>query len=422
MQVYATTDDGIVVEESQTTEESSEAAEETPEETETSEETEVSEETETSEETEVPEETETSEESSEQDENKQETQNPEAENDNLISIPDVVGMTEGEALAAFEQAGLTVEIIKTYEYSEEVETDVVYEQSVSGEVNAADVLQVQISISLGAEPAEILGVATQEVSPISTFGLATDIQPKQDSYNSRYGVDWDSLPESYEYNWDNSENCWSWGNWMDTDKDGQGDVCYKTERGTYDTNVRHKMQMYCDGTYVYLRIIIATIYESHFNGEDYQFHLDGNMAAFQLTEKDSTNVITGNILNWDPGVYNVSLRHRNSSMSYEIVPDGDAWVTVHDDHLNTELEMRVPLSEMKRQNDAINLDTLNTIEFFTPNLMYRRIMSSGADTMPLASAVAALLVIPGSSVLLHKHAKKKKHADKVTEEIDEENV
>ena len=38
--------------------------------------------------------------------------------------------------------------------------------------------------------------------------------------------DWNSLPESYEYNWDNSQNCWSYGVWVDG-------VCYKTEEGSY---------------------------------------------------------------------------------------------------------------------------------------------------------------------------------------------
>ena len=46
--------------------------------------------------------------------------------------------------------------------------------------------------------------------------------------------DWENLPCTYEYNWDNSQNFWQWGVWIDG-------VCYKTEPGTYSTDVRHKI-------------------------------------------------------------------------------------------------------------------------------------------------------------------------------------
>lgn len=206
--------------------------------------------------------------------------------------------------------------------------------------------------------------------------------------------DWDGLPCSYEYNWDNSNNCWYYGVWVDG-------VCYKTPEGTYDTNVRHKMQLYCDGEYVYLHIIFSRDYYAKFNGEDYQFWINGNMAAFQV-EWPNGGTITNNLTNVGSGIYDVEIRHRNSSMSYSVVNNSKGKLKVNENNLNDELEIKIPLSEMKYQNNNINLDTISTIEFFTPNLMYRRISAAGTSTYPFILGIICIGIVSISILVLKK--------------------
>lgn len=323
-------------------------------------------------------------------------------NDSVI-IPDITGMTEEDAIitlgAIVLPDGTALEIIKNYAYSSEIAEDIVYEQSIAGKVAAADAGQVHISISLGQEPDEILAVATQEVSPLSTFGLARYMEPEVTSASSQFGIDWDSLPASYEYNWDNSSNCWYQGVWIDGE-------CFKSPEGKFNTDVRHKIQLYCDGQYVYLRIVYAREYKDLVNGSYFQFFVDDEMSVFQIMDQ-SGNAI-GKTEHFEPGVHEMQVQHAGSHLSGKTVPDAKAYLTRHEKNFNPELELRIPLSEMQRQNDRINLEHIGKIEFFTPNLMHRRITASGASTYPMASAAAALLFVPGSTALLKRFGKKKK--------------
>lgn len=322
-----------------------------------------------------------------------------------VIIPDITGMTEVDAMAALEAVvlpdGTALEIIKNYAYSAEIAEDIVYEQSLVGEVTA-DAGQVHISISLGQEPNEVLAVAVQEVSPLSTFGLARYIEPEVVSASSRFGIDWDSLPATYVYNWDNSANCWYWGVWIDG-------VCYKTPEGTYSTDVRHKAQLYCDGEYVYLRIVFSRDYGSKVNGDNYNFYINDNTATFSVVYKGG-ETLTGNTAKLEPGTHEVEVRHGNGSISFEVAQGSLAYLTKHETDVNAELEMRIPLSEMVRQNQNIKLDSIESIRFASSNIMdiNSPITATGASTFPMASAAAALLFVPGSTALLNRFGKKKK--------------
>lgn len=322
-----------------------------------------------------------------------------------VEIPNVTGMTEEEAVTTLEAVvlpeGMEMEIIKTYEYSEEVPLDEVYEQTPIGKVAVEEAGTVYLSISMGQEPEEVLAVASAEVNKMNSFGIAAYMEPVEHSSSSMLGIDWDSLPCSYEYNWDNSANCWYWGMWVDG-------KCYKTPVGEYDTNVRHKMQLYCDGTNVYLHIVFATAYWDDVNGNDYQFYIDNQMTAFQLEYENGRNV-TGSTERLDVGTHQVKVVHRHPWLSSNTVDGALAYLTKYEDNVNAEIEVMIPLSQMEYQNSDIDIENMGTIEFYTPNLMYRRITASGASTFPLATAGAAFVLIPGSTVLLKKYGKKKKN-------------
>lgn len=204
---------------------------------------------------------------------------------------------------------------------------------------------------------------------------------------------WDEIPSSYEYNWDNSQNCWQWGEW----KDG---VCYKTEEGTYDSNVRHEMKLYSDGENVYLKIKYATIYSgTQSNGDDYNFYIDGKQVKYHITW-DNAQSITG--ATPGPGTYQVDVRNGDYDISGTVVDGAVAYYHVTEDQKNNELELKIPLSAFQMQNGEIDLDNYSVIQFFTPNLMYRRIGVAGSPTGAIPFAAGAFLLVPAGYVWLKK--------------------
>lgn len=202
--------------------------------------------------------------------------------------------------------------------------------------------------------------------------------------------DWADLPCSYEYNWDNSENCWYYGVWVD------GEV-YMTEEGTYSTDVRHMMQMYCDGEYIYIHIIYARNYRSRLNGDDFQLHIGDEMASYQVVGENGGDI--ADMLNMAPGAYPVEVRHRDSKLSFLNAEGTNGYLVIKEDNINNELEIRIPLSELQRQNPDINLETISTIEFYTPNLMYRRLTAVGTSSAPVVLATMCTAMVIGGIVL-----------------------
>lgn len=331
-------------------------------------------------------------------------------------IPTVIGMTEDEAVAALQEIvladGSGVEIIKSYEYSSEYEADMVFEQIPTGEVSDEAAETVYITISMGEEPDENLAEVSEGAGTVSSFGIASylaeeDTTSSTSATTSLVGIDWDSVPASYEYVYDNSESCWNWGVW----KDG---VCYKSPQGEYNTDVRHLMQFHCDGKYVYLRIVFATVYYQEACGDNYLFYLDGEQTQYQLALEGGES-ITGKTEDLENGIHQLVVEHVDSGLSGQEATGAIAYLLKSED-ANTEVQMKIPLTEMWNQNTVIDLENLNTIEFRCYPLMYRNLTASGADTLPWLGAAVAFVVIPGSTVLLKRRGKKK------VKEPHEENI
>lgn len=329
----------------------------------------------------------------------------------LTMISSVIGMTEQEAVEILQEKS-DVEIIKRYEYSSRYEEDIVFEQTPVGEASGEEAGKVYITISMGEEPDENLASVTEEVSIGNSFGIAGYLSKESTETGasvttSLVGIDWDSVPSSYEYVYDNSEGCWNWGMW----KDG---VCYKSPEGEYNTDVRHLMQFYCDGHYVYLRIVFATIADHEAYGDNYLFYLDGEQTQYQLALPGEKS-ITGKTEDLDAGIHQLVVEHVDSGLSGEEATGAIGYL-IKNSGANAEVQIRIPLSEMWNQNTIIDLDNLNTIQFRCYPLMYRNLTASGASTFPWLGAGIAFLVIPGSTVLIKKRGKKK------VKEPDEQNV
>ena len=272
-------------------------------------------------------------------------------------------------------------VLKVYEVSEEFGENTIMDSYIDENGNLVMV------ISQGTEKKENKGL---------TAAVAEDEDDDSPDIDGEFD-DWEDIPVSYEYNWDNSQNCWNWGVWVDGE-------CYKTEEGTYDTDVRHGMQMYTDGDNVYLNITFAREFSNgqQANGNDYQFWIDGQMAAYQVEWADGSQLSYSNV---EPGVYEVDVRHRDSSISYAIADGAQAYYKVNEGNLNNQLELKIPMEEFVRQNGNIDLDNYSMVQFFTPNLMYNKISAAGSPTGSIPFAAAAFTLVPTSFVLLKKKKK-----------------
>ena len=174
-----------------------------------------------------------------------------------------------------------------------------------------------------------------------------------------YYDDWSNLPYSWEMNYDNPyiiENFW----------DGTSNITKKyldANGNPYNIEIRHKMSMYCDGTNVYLHITCCTQYPDAFQGADYQFFVDGQMAAYCMTFPGGGAISTYSVS--APGVYSMEIRNRATSISNTVVPSATGMYTVNPGNVNNEFEMKIPLAELKKQNPNINIDHFNMFKFTT---------------------------------------------------------
>jgi len=320
-----------------------------------------------------------------------------------VNIPDVTGLEESVAVEMLEEMELSdgskIEVVKEYAYSDTMEKDIVYKQSPVGDVTEEEAKKVTITISMGPEPTENVDSSEEGGSKINSFGIAGYLDNTATTATSRFGVDWESVPKSYEYSWDNSIMCWIFGVNINGTR-------YRTSWGTYDTNVRHMVQVYCDGKYVYTRIVLARANGNTVNGTGFTYSLDDQSVTFEVRGPNG-KALSNESKKLGAGTYQVIVRHSSGAVSGETVNGASGYLTINDTGINPELEIKIPLSEASYQNTNIDLDAFGTITFQNSNLMYRTTTSSGADTLPFLAAAVFLVLIPVSTYFLKKHGQKR---------------
>lgn len=206
--------------------------------------------------------------------------------------------------------------------------------------------------------------------------------------------DWADKPYSWEYGYDNSGEVWGSGFYVD----GVAETCPK---GTFNNKVRHKISLFCDGENVYVYVQFAKTHSKTFSGMDFIFTVDGKQAAYQLFPVGIEN----NDKLPEEGIYDVNVKDRNS---YQIADGSSAKFLVHENSLNNELEVKIPLEALKMHNPNIDLENIGTIQFKSSHLTYRPVTSSGADTLPFVWAMLALLLVPTSAYLIRKYYEEKR--------------
>lgn len=286
------------------------------------------------------------------------------------TMPNLVGINSDEILNTINIP--TENIIIKYQIDETLPENTIISQSIIEGDKYDDNSILEIIVS--SLPLEIENESNIVLDIMNCFALTTDLS-EQNIGNSSEGnsnvlLDWDSVPSSYEYNWDNSSNCWENGVWVDEE-------CYKTPQGEYSTDVRHKMQLYCNDGYVYLHIVYSRDYGSKANGNDFNFDINGQKVRFQMVDEN------GNSINqtYSEGTHNISVKHEGSSLSGTTADDAECYLIVdNDNNINNQLELKISMEEFAKQNPNINLNEASLIGFTTPNLMYREISCAGSST------------------------------------------
>lgn len=274
-------------------------------------------------------------------------------------------------------------IIEDGDNSDVIDMDPVYEnpaEELTEEVTGEDVPDIE---------EELLEEEYEEGGLLDPFALQSEVIAPSKADDS-----WQGYPLSYHYNWDNSQNCWNWGEYYNG-------VCYKTPEGTYDSNVRHAVGLYCDGSNIHLYIKYALIYGTKVNGDQFIFSVDGNSASFRFVFDDDGAPITG--CNRNPGNYKLDLRNADGSISGKSTGFVGT-LDVHENNENDELELIIPLEILKAQNPAINIDNFSAITFFNPNLMYKSQTCAGAGNGKLLFVLGSLAVFTGF-IVWHKRKK-----------------
>ena len=265
-----------------------------------------------------------------------------------------------------------------------VETDAYPEGTILREYQDFDELGNPVIVREIATPPIVEVTADEEINLLDHFGLVASSAPVPNFDNGG----WPGIPASYEYNWDNTDNATKYGMWG-----GNGNLQGYVASTIEDVNVRHRMQMYCDGDNIHLLITYASCFDNPGNGDDYNFYLDGEHVKFKVVYDDNgANLTSGR----SPGTYNLKVLHEDrSGSSYEALGSYGT-MTVHEGQLNNVTEITIPVSEMVRQNPNINPESFSLIEFFTPNLMYRRMATAGASSGPWPFALGSLVFFTGA--------------------------
>lgn len=192
-----------------------------------------------------------------------------------------------------------------------------------------------------------------------------------------YFDDWSQIPYSYQINYDDSS--WPLPN---------------------DSQNKNTIALYRDDKNVYLYVKMKELYTTGFNGNDYEFFIDGSEVAFAITAPGGSD---HDINSFSEGIHPIWVRYQNG---WDHVSGSVGYLNCNADNVGDTAEFKIPFKAFSKQNSNIDPNNIQTIEFFTPNLMYRHISCSGTSTAPyLGIGISAFAAFGG--FLLFKNRKKK---------------
>ena len=206
---------------------------------------------------------------------------------------------------------------------------------------------------------------------------------------------WEKYATWYDNdNMDQAESAAKWGAWG-----GNGKLQGQKYDNAYNNDLSHQFGLYADGDNVHVYIQYSALYNGVANGNDYQIRVDGVEATYRIGLEDGREITWTQL---EPGTYNLKVYNDHGSISGSQVLGACGQIIIKENNLHNEMELVIPMTALKEQNDAIDLSSYSVISFFTPNLMEREIACAGASSGPVFFAMMTMLIFLAALVLANK--------------------
>ena len=258
------------------------------------------------------------------------------------------------------------------------------ENTVSEDSNATLISTDDIEFVDGGITEEKRGLSFDFMDPFDLATASVDPPSMDDGTWSDYGL-------YYDYNYDVSSAA-QWGAWG-----GNAHLSGQKYPDTNNNDISHAFGLYTDGENVKLYISYAGMFNGMGNGNDYNFMFNGSgyngpeSAKFRVVLDDGTDLSQAHL---SPGTYDLKIYHGDHSISGHVA-DAYGSIIVKPDNAYNEMEVVIPISAMKEQNNGINTDVIQSIAFTTPNLMRGQVSCAGT---PTGSGLGVLLAFLMSGI------------------------
>lgn len=193
-----------------------------------------------------------------------------------------------------------------------------------------------------------------------------------------YFDDWANIPYSYHINY--NDQGWPLPN---------------------DPQNKHTISLHRDENNVYLYVKIKELYYTGFNGNNFQFHIDGVKVAVTITPPNGYDWQLNSL---GAGRHPLWVRYEQG---WERITTAEGYLYCNEQHIGDTAEFKIPLKAFSDKTKHIDPNNIQTIEFFTPNLMHKKVSCTGTSTAAyLGIGVSAFAAFGG--YLFYKNKRKKK--------------
>lgn len=294
--------------------------------------------------------------------------------------PNYVGMNESDIQDVLNAENSNV--IVNYVFSDEAEGTVVGQSYNEAGQLVIQIVQAPVDAEAGAGINNIL----------SSFTLNAEMG---DDAPSLANGGWEKYATWYDNdNMNQAESAAKWGAYG-----GNGKLQGQKYDDAYNNDLSHLFGLYADGDNVHVYIKYSALYNGVANGNDYQIKVDGTMATYRIGLEDGREITWTQL---EPGTYNLKVYNDHGSISGSEVLGACGQIVIKENNLHNEMELVIPMTALKDQNDEIDLSSYSVISFFTPNLMEREIACAGASSGPVFFAMMTMLIFLAALVLANK--------------------
>ena len=300
-------------------------------------------------------------------------------NDNRISEDIIENVTDGTE--NFQND--VYESVKEAETVDDIDSNVIDDievQYVEDAEESGTILNVENEdgdITVTASTGEIDIEQSSDTSDIlSNFSLSNTLPSLDDG-------SWDDYDCTYSYNYDTSSAA-QWGAWG-----GNGNLQGECYDDTQNNDISNKIGVCTDGDVVKVYVKYASLFTGTGNGNDYNISIDGENTKYRVVLDDGTD-LSGATLS--PGTYTLRILNGGGDISGSDAAGAYGVIKVYEGNLHNEMEISIPISTLKLQNDNVDTSNIGLVTFYSPNIMMGTLSCGGASTSPFLLCVGMLVV------------------------------